>query len=83
MGSKFIEQNIMQKKLLQNFETPRKQFSLILTLTKHIRERERERERAITSLRRWVWELGVCLAYSRVSSTVEIIKKKNDIYEKV
>ena len=45
MGSKFIEQNIMQKKLLQNFETPRKQFSLILKLTKHIRERERERER--------------------------------------
>ena len=76
MGSKFIEQNIMQKKLLQNFETPRKQFSLILKLTKHIRERERERERAITSLRRWVWELVVSLSYSRVSSTVEIIKKK-------
>ena len=35
----------MQKKLLQNFETPRKQFSLILKLTKHMRERERERER--------------------------------------
>ena len=34
----------MQKKLLQNFETPRKRFSLILKLTKHIRERERERE---------------------------------------
>ena len=49
MGSKFIEQNIMQKKLLQNFETPRKQFSLILKPTKHMRERERER--AITSLR--------------------------------
>ena len=45
----------MQKKLLQNFETPRKQFSLNLKLTKHMRERERERERerqrAITSLR--------------------------------
>ena len=35
----------MQKKLLQNFETPRKRFSLILKLTKHIRERERERKR--------------------------------------
>ena len=35
----------MQKKLLQNFEVPRKQFSLILKLTKHMRERERERER--------------------------------------
>ena len=35
----------MQKKLLQNFETPRKQFSLNLKLTKHMRERERERER--------------------------------------
>ena len=35
----------MQKKLLQNFETPRKRFSLILKLTKHMRERERERER--------------------------------------
>ena len=41
----------MQKKLLQNFEIPRKWFSLILKLTKHIRvitnfiERERERER--------------------------------------
>ena len=34
----------MQKKLLQNFGTPRKQFSLFLKLTKHIRERERERE---------------------------------------
>ena len=34
----------MQKKLLQNFETPRKLFSLILKLTKHMRERERERE---------------------------------------
>ena len=34
----------MQKKLLQNFETPRKQFSLILKLTKHMCERERERE---------------------------------------
>ena len=33
----------MQKKLLQNFEVPRKQFSLILKLTKHMRERERER----------------------------------------
>ena len=32
----------MQKKLLQNFGTPRKQFSLFLKLTKHIRERERE-----------------------------------------
>ena len=32
----------MQKKLLQNFETPRKLFSLILKLTKHMRERERE-----------------------------------------
>ena len=32
----------MQKKLLQNFETPRKWFSLILKLTKHMRERERE-----------------------------------------
>ena len=72
MGSKFIEQNIMQKKLLQNFETPRKQFSLILKTTKHMRERER----AITSLRCWVWELGVSLSYSRVSSTVEFIKKK-------
>ena len=41
----------MQKKLLQNFETPRKLFSLILKLTKHMRERERERERAITGLR--------------------------------
>ena len=42
----------MQKKLLQNFEAPRKWFSLILKLTKHMRERERERERerAITSL---------------------------------
>ena len=42
----------MQKKLLQNFETPRKWFSLILKLTKHMRERERERERekAITGL---------------------------------
>ena len=35
----------MQKKLLQNFETPKKLFSLILKLTKHMRERERERER--------------------------------------
>ena len=35
----------MQKKLLQKFETTRKQFSLILNLTKHMRERERERER--------------------------------------
>ena len=35
----------MQKKLLQNFETPRKWFPLILKLTKHKRERERERER--------------------------------------
>ena len=34
----------MQKKLLKNFETPRKWFSLILKLTKHMRERERERE---------------------------------------
>ena len=34
----------MQKKLLQNFETPRKWFPLILKLTKHKRERERERE---------------------------------------
>ena len=34
----------MQKKLLQNFEILRKRFSLILKLTKHIRERERERE---------------------------------------
>ena len=47
----------MQKKLLQNFETPRKWFPLILKLTKHKREREkerereRERERTITSLR--------------------------------
>ena len=38
----------MQKKLLQNFETPRKWFSLILKLTKHMRERERER--ALTGL---------------------------------
>ena len=36
----------------------------------------RERERAIVGLRLWVWELGVSLSYSRVSSTVEIIKKK-------
>ena len=70
----------MQKKLLQNFEISRKQFSLILKLTKHIRERERERERAITSLRRWVWELVVSLSYSRVSSTVEIIIKKKKGY---
>ena len=43
MGSKFIEQkHYVEKKLLQNFETPRKRFSLILKLTKHIRERERE-----------------------------------------
>ena len=35
----------MQKKLLQNFEISRKRFSLILKLTKHMRERERERER--------------------------------------
>ena len=35
----------MQKKLLQNFETPRKWFPLILKLTKHKREREKERER--------------------------------------
>ena len=35
----------MQKKLLQNFETPRKYFSLILKLTKHERERETERQR--------------------------------------
>ena len=34
----------MQKKLLQNFEILRKRFSLILKLTKHMRERERERE---------------------------------------
>ena len=39
MGSKFIEQkHYVEKKLLQNFETPRKRFSLILKLTKHIRE---------------------------------------------
>ena len=35
----------MQKKLLQNFEILRKRFSLILKLTKHMRERVRERER--------------------------------------
>ena len=35
----------MHKKLQQNFEAPRKLFSLILKLTKHMRERERERER--------------------------------------
>ena len=41
MGSKFIEQKYYaEKKLLQNFETPRKQFSLILKLTKHIRKIE-------------------------------------------
>ena len=42
MGSKFIEQKhyAEKKKLLQNFETPRKQFSLILKLTKHIRKIE-------------------------------------------
>ena len=37
---------LCRKKLLQNFETLRKQFFfLILKLTKHMRERERERER--------------------------------------
>ena len=41
----------MQKKLLQNFETPRKQFSLIIKFTKHMRERERERERETLNLR--------------------------------
>ena len=35
----------MYKKLLQNFKTIRKQFSLILKFTKQTRERERERER--------------------------------------
>ena len=43
MGSKFIDQKHYtekKKKLLQNFETPRKQFSLILKLTKHIRKIE-------------------------------------------
>ena len=45
MGSKFIEQKYYAKKLLLNFEITRKQFSLILKLTKHMRERERERER--------------------------------------
>ena len=30
MGLKFIEENIMQKKLLQEFERTRKRFSLIL-----------------------------------------------------
>ena len=39
----------MQKKFLQNFEAPRKWFSLILKLTKHMSERERER--AIIGLR--------------------------------
>ena len=45
MGSKFIKQKHYVVKLLQNFETPRKRFSVILKLTKHMRERERERER--------------------------------------
>ena len=40
----------MQKKLLQNFEAPRKWFSLILKLTKHIRERERERNNRFETL---------------------------------
>ena len=47
------------------------------------RERERERESAITGLRLWVWELGVTLSYSRVSSIAEIKKIKLDIYKKV
>ena len=58
MGSKYIEQkHYAKKKLLQNFEVLRKWFSLILKLTKHMREREREkerereRERATTCLR--------------------------------
>ena len=42
----------------------------------------RERERAITSLGLWVWELGISLLDSRVSSTVKI-NKKLDIYKKV
>ena len=46
-----MEQKHYAEKLLQNFETPRKWFSLILKLTKHMRERDRERERAITGLR--------------------------------
>ena len=37
-------------------------------------ERERERERAIIGLRLWVWELGVRLWDSRVSSMAEIKK---------
>ena len=46
----------------------------------------RERERAITRLRLWVWELGISLLDSRVSSTAKINKniyKKLDIYKKV
>ena len=39
----------MYKKLLQNFKILRKQFSLILKFTKHMRERERKR--ATTGLR--------------------------------
>ena len=41
----------MQKKLLQNFETPRKWFSLILKLTKHMRERESNNQFETLSLR--------------------------------
>ena len=43
MGSKYIEQkHYAKRKILQNFETPKKQFYLILKLIKHMRERERE-----------------------------------------
>ena len=61
----------MQKKLLQNFETPSKLFSLILKLTKHMRERERERERESNN---WFKTLTLSLSYSRVNSTAKINK---------
>ena len=53
----------MQKKLLQNFETLRKWFSLILKLIKHMRERERERERESNN---WFETLSVRIGHESI-----------------